>query len=188
MTWRADDVIFPVPQEIRRPGWVRVRRGVLSGAECEELLLFAEEQGRWYRSGGKRIKREVRMCSLGPEHIPWVFERLALLFARENAWGFALSGIVEPMRVQKYGVDGYTRPHSDYDYRTDDQSKITAAIPLVPKRRWAGGDLTVAGRRVPRVERGDCVLFPSFAMHSVSPVTRGERVVLSAWVAGPRLV
>jgi PKHD-type hydroxylase len=151
-------------------------------------VRFAEENGRYYRSGGKKVKRDVGICYLQPENAPWAFKKIARAFARHNVWGFALSGIVEPMRIQKYGIDGYTRPHTDYDYRTTDMSKITAIVPLVPSRSWSGGDLIIAERRVPRIGRGDCLFFPSFAMHSVSPVTRGERIVLSAWAAGPRLV
>jgi PKHD-type hydroxylase len=186
--FEADEVVFPVPQAIRKPGWVRVCRSLCSANECRELVQFAEEHGRYHRSGGQRIKRDVHICYLEPEDAPAVFKKIARAFARHNVWGFALSGIVEPMRIQKYGIAGYTRPHSDYDYCTSDQSKITAIIPLVPSRTWSGGNLTVAGRRAQRIDRGDCLLFPSFALHSVSPVTRGERIVLSAWVAGPRLV
>lgn len=188
MAYEVDEVIFPIPQTIHKPGWARVCRSLFSADECRELLQFSEEHGRYYRSGGKKIKRDVRICYLHPDDAPWAFTKIAGTFARHNAWGFALSGIVEPMRIQKYGVSGYTRPHVDYDYTSTDQSKITAIVPLVPSRSWSGGDLTVADRRTARIDRGDCLLFPSFVWHAVSPVTRGERVVLSAWAAGPRLV
>lgn len=183
-----ENVVFPIPQAIERPGWVRIARALFSPAQCAELLEWTEEHGRAYRSGGRGIYRRVSFCYLKPEHASWAFEKLALAFVRHNAWGFALSGILEPMRIQKYGVADFTNPHSDYNYVTSDQSKITAVVPLVPARKWAGGRLIVAGRKIQGIDRGDCVLFPSFAWHSVSPVTRGERVVLSAWAAGPRLV
>lgn len=188
MAIELDEVIFPVPQRVLKPGWTKVCRSLYSGDECRELLRFAEGGGRYYRSGGKRIKRDVGICYVRPEDAEWAFKKMARAFIQHNIWGFALSGMVEPMRIQKYGVDGYTRPHSDYDYCTDDQSKITAIVPLVSSRKWSGGRLTVAGRRTARINLGDCLFFPSFSWHAVSPVTRGERIVLSAWVAGPRLV
>jgi PKHD-type hydroxylase len=188
MPFEVDEIVFPIPQAISKPGWMQIRPSLFSAEECAELVRFAEESGRYYRSGGKHIKRDVGICYLNPENAPWAFKKIARAFARHNVWGFALSGIVEPMRIQKYGIDGYTRPHTDYDYRTTDMSKITAIVPLVPSRSWSGGDLMIAERRTPRIGRGDCLFFPSFAMHSVSPVTRGERIVLSAWAAGPRLV
>ncbi len=188
MPFEVDEIVFPVPQTIVKPGWTRVCRSLFSADECRDLLRFSEESGRYYRSGGKKIKRDVGICYVKPEDAPPAFAKIALAFARHNIWGFALSGMVEPMRIQKYGVDGYTRPHSDYDYTSSDQSKITAIVALVPSRSWSGGDLTVAERRVPRIGLGDCIFFPSFAWHAVTPVTRGERIVLSAWAAGPRLV
>ena len=188
MSFEVDEIVFPVPQTIDRPGWFSVARALFTAAQCKELIAFAEERGRFYKSGGQRIKRDVQYAFLRPEDLHWPFEAIALAFAKHNIWRFALSGIVEPMRIQKYGIDGYTRPHADYDYTTTDQSKITAILPLVPSRAWSGGDLTVAGKRMPRIERGDCLFFPSFAWHEVTRVARGERVVLSAWCAGPRLV
>lgn len=188
MPFEVDEIVYPVPQSIQKPGWFTVCRSLFSADQCRELIAFAEEHGRFYKSGGLRIKRDVQYCFLRPEDSAWAFQKIARAFARYNVWGFALSGIVEPMRIQKYGVDGYTRPHSDYDYTSTDQSKITAILPLVPARAWSGGELTVAGRRTLKVDRGDCLFFPSFAWHEVSRVTRGERVVLSAWCAGPRLV
>ncbi len=143
MPFEVDEIVFPIPQAISKPGWFRIQRSLFSAEECGELVTFAEETGRYYRSGGKKVKRDVGICYLNPENAPWAFKKIARVFARHNVWGFALSGI--------------------------------------------GGDLTIAERRTPRIGRGDCLFFP-FAMHSVSPVTRGERIVLSAWAAGPRLV
>ena len=183
-----ENVVFPIPQEIKRPGWVRIARTFFSAAECAALLEWVETRGRRYRSGGRGIHRRVSIYYLEPADAPWAFERLAVGFVRHNVWNFALSAIIEPARIQRYGAGDFTRPHSDYNYLNSDQSKITAVVPLVPARKWAGGKLIVAGRKVQPLDRGDCVFFPSFAWHSVTPVTRGERVVLSAWVAGPRLV
>jgi len=184
----VDEILFPVPQMIKSAAWTRVCRKLCTEDECSELLLFSASGGHCYRSGGKRLKRDVKICYLRPQNVPSVWGKVAHAFAKHNIWGFALSGIVEPMRIQRYGIAGYTRPHADYDYRSSDQSKITAIMPLVKPRSWVGGRLTVAGLRTPRLDRGDCLFFPSFAWHAVSAVTRGERVVLSAWVAGPRLV
>jgi PKHD-type hydroxylase len=39
---------------------------------------------------------------------------------------------------------------------------------------------------VPVTEQGDAVLFPSWAPHMVTPITRGTRYALAAWVCGPQ--
>lgn len=189
MSTGLDQSVYPVPQPVRRMKWTRIKRKLFTAAQCEELVRFAETRGRYYRSGGKRIARDVEICYVRPQDLGWAYEVLAATFATQNVWGFVLSAIVEPMRIQRYRRGGYTRHHTDYDYSSTDQSKITAIVPLVRKTAWEGGDLFLWGTKVRTgLDRGDCLLFPSFAWHGVSAVTKGVRIVLSAWVAGPRLV
>jgi predicted 2-oxoglutarate/Fe(II)-dependent dioxygenase YbiX len=184
-----DPSVYPVPLPVRKTDWTRIRRRLFTAKECDELVHFAETGGRYYRSAGKRINRQVEICYLLPKHAPWAYEKIALVFAEENIWGFVLSSMVEPMRIQKYERGGYTRHHSDFDYKTTDQSKITAVVPLVKKACWEGGELFMQGSLIRAApDKGDCLLFPSFAWHGLSRVTKGRRIVLSAWVAGPRLV
>lgn len=184
-----DEVVYAIPLLIKKPGWTRVKRKLFTPHQCDELVRLATERGTYYHSGGKRISRDVDIRYLYPDEAPWAYEKLSRTFAEENIWNFALTAIVEPMRIQRYRKGGYTKPHSDFDYKADDQSKITAILPLVSHRSWRGGTLSVTHRGVtPALDKGDCLLFPSFAIHGVSRVTQGSRVILSAWVAGPRLV
>lgn len=189
MDRELDQNLYPVPQLARRMDWTRTRRKLFTSNQCDALVRFAETKGRYYRSGGKRIDRDVEICYVSPQDVPWAYEKIAAVFANENAWGFVLSAIVEPIRIQRYKRGGHTRDHTDYDYASTDQSKITAIVPLVRRTSWEGGDFAIWGARIRRApDKGDCLLFPSFAWHGVSPVTKGVRIVLSAWVAGPRLV
>jgi hypothetical protein len=184
-----DRNVYPVPQPIRKMDWTRIRRKLFTSDQCDELVRFAETNGRYYRSGGKHLDRDVEICYVTPQHAPWAYEKIAVAVASENIWGFVLSAMVEPMRIQRYGRGGYTADHTDYDYRSTDQSKITAIVPLVRRTSWEGGDFFIRGARIRKApDKGDCLLFPSFASHGLSPVTKGVRIVLSAWVAGPRLV
>lgn len=184
-----DNNAYPVPQPIRKMDWTRIKRRVFTSDECDALVRFAETKGRYYRSHGKRIDRDVDICYLSPRDAPWAYKKIAAAFASENAWGFVLSGIVEPMRIQRYKRGGYTGHHTDYDYGSTDQSKITAIVPLVRRISWQGGDFFVRGAKARKTpDKGDCLFFPSFACHRLSPVTKGVRIILSAWVAGPRLI
>src|SRR2546425_142642 len=189
MYMELDEDVYPVPQPIRQMDWTRIKRKLFTSDQCDALLRIAETQGRFYRSHGKSIDRDVHIRYLSPHDAPWAYKKIAAAFASENRWGFVLSAIVEPIRIQRYKRGGYTANHTDYDYRSTDQSKITAIVPLVRRSSWEGGDLFVMGAKVRRTpDKGDCLLFPSFAWHGVSPVMRGVRIVLSAWVAGPRLI
>lgn len=181
--------MYPVPQRYRTIQWIRIKRRLFTRAECDALVRLAESKGRYYKSAGKSITRKVEIRYVGVQNVPWAYKKLAETFATENVWGFVIAGIVEPLRIQKYKRGGYAGHHADYDYPSSDQSKITAIVPLVKRTSWRGGDFFIQGRRVRKaLDVGDCLLFPSFAWHGVSRVHRGMRIVLSAWVAGPRLV
>jgi len=183
-----DPVLVPIPLVRRSPPWVRLRKRLFTGKQCEKMLQYANEKGRYYRSGGKALERAVYIRYIYPDDARWAYEKLARAFAEENVWGFALAGIAEPLRIQKYRVGGYTATHTDVDFGAAVHAKITAIVPLVRRASWSGGGLTVGDNgRTPSLDKGDCLFFPSFAPHSVSRVSRGERVVLSAWVAGPPL-
>lgn len=186
---KLDENIYRVPQLTRKIEWTRIRRSLFTPVQCDALVRFADTKGRYYRSGGKLIDRKVEICYVLPQDVPWAYEKIATTFATENVWGFVLSAMVEPMRIQRYRRGSYTGHHTDYDYESTDQSKITAIVPLVRRTSWEGGEFSLRGVRIRKTpDKGDCLVFPSFACHGLSVITKGARIVLSAWVAGPRLV
>jgi predicted 2-oxoglutarate/Fe(II)-dependent dioxygenase YbiX len=187
MGWDTDETLYPLPLRFRRSPRTQVRRRLFSAAECDALIRHAGE-GRFYRSTASRLSRQVDIRYLYPGDADWVYERLAQTFVNLNVWNFALTGIVEPFRVQRYMKGDFTREHADYEPDTSDRSKITAIVPLVQRSKWRGGRLMIGGIGAPRIDQGDCLLFPSFMFHNVLPVVEGVRIVLSGWVAGPSLV
>jgi PKHD-type hydroxylase len=55
---------------------------------------------------------------------------------------------------------------------------------------YEGGDLLLHTGDEPIVinkQKGMLVMFPSYTLHEVTPVTKGERYSLVAWVHGPKL-
>ena len=55
---------------------------------------------------------------------------------------------------------------------------------------YEGGDLQLVLNRQkdPRamsIEFGDVVVFPSFTLHQITPITKGIRHSLISWVSGP---
>jgi PKHD-type hydroxylase len=54
---------------------------------------------------------------------------------------------------------------------------------------FEGGELQFGGEpgyEIADVKKGDIILFPSFELHQVSPVTQGLRKSIVAWVLGPK--
>ncbi len=123
--------------------------------------------------------------------VAWLYERLANLVGRTNAehWRFDLAGFGESFQITLYdsAEEGF------YDWHMDMGApgitrKLTTVIQLTDPADYDGGNLEIfCTNTVQSVhkERGWAVTFPSFVMHRVSPVTRGERWVLVAWTCGP---
>lgn len=91
--------------------------------------------------------------------------------------------------------DEFDMPHGDLSpaHLIGLNRKLSVVVNLTDPRRYRGGDLllkdtfgnvvTVAGLRA----RGSVIVFPSSVPHIASPVTRGVRQSLVAWILGPSL-
>ena len=81
-----------------------------------------------------------------------------------------------------------------YDWHTDFAGyrplrKLSVSIQLSRSDDYEGGDLEL--QHLPRPtkldrSRGSFIVFPSFTLHRVAPVTRGTRWSLVAWILGKR--
>ena len=81
-----------------------------------------------------------------------------------------------------------------YDWHTDFAGfrplrKISVSIQLSRSEDYEGGDLELLfGNQAEAMDRtrGAFIAFPSFVLHRVTPVTRGTRWSLVAWILGNR--
>ena len=65
---------------------------------------------------------------------------------------------------------------------------VSVWCPTARQRRGGHGELELRFGKDPITigkERGLIALFPSYTMHRVTPVTKGTRYSLVAWVSGP---
>ena len=102
-------------------------------------------------------------------------------------WGFELAGS-ERLQFSAYG------PGEHYDWHIDlgaqhhfAQRKISISIQLNDPAEYDGGDLEVSidsDNKLCARSKGAVILFPSYALHRVTPVTRGTRYSLVAWIVG----
>ncbi len=188
MSIRESHLIEPVPILGRPLPEFIVRRHVLTPRQCERLAEGTLLRSRYYRSNSKSLTKRVDIAYVYPKQARWLFAKIGSLAAKRNIWDLALSAITEPIRVQRYVRGDYSDVHTDYDYTDGDYSKLTIVMPLVDPREWEGGALEIGNcLAMPRLRRGDAVVFPSFTPHRVSRILRGTRIILSAWVSGPLL-
>ena len=121
----------------------------------------------------------------------WLYDRLAPVIAELNArhWGLDLTGFGEAFQATRdeASEDGHYDWHQDYGAVVS--RKLSMVIQLTDPALYEGGDLEIMTGPVPMAVqklRGRVVLFPSYQLHRVTPVTSGTRHSLVAWLSGPR--
>ena len=125
----------------------------------------------------------------------WIFDKLNLVIqaANEQFYNFHLNG---------YPMFQYTTYDSAgrYDWHTDmtlgrkfgnDVEPRKLSLSLLLNDDFEGGEFQVnQGKEenaitVP-MRKGSIVLFPSFMIHRVTPITKGDRKSLVVWTLGPK--
>ena len=170
---------------------------------------FTEEQLDWLQNkakeatqeaqvggGGKgAVKNDVRRSELNwlskdPE-CAWVFERLAYVAASLNAehFGFDLTGFGEALQLTNYheARQGNYVWHQDFG-SSGPSRKLSMVLQLSDPSEYEGGELQILTRKEPtsiEKKRGFIAVFPAWTLHQVTPVVKGTRQTLVAWISGP---
>jgi len=108
--------------------------------------------------------------------------------ANQQAWKFDIN-ICNQIEYLKYSVEGRYKPHIDTMFSDDDilQRKLTALAFL--NDDFDGGKLflQMSEQKIyPLQTKGTVIVFPSFFLHGVEDITRGQRHAVVCWMVGPR--
>lgn len=144
-------------------------------------------------NGEVGVNSDVRRSNVSwllnnPENA-WVFSKLAHVGASLNAqfYGFDLTGFGEGLQLTNYdGADtGMYTWHQDYAALIS--RKLSLVVQLSDPSEYEGGELQISTGplHVVKKQRGLITAFPSWALHQVTPVTKGTRQSLVAWISGP---
>ncbi len=123
------------------------------------------------------------------EESSWLYSKLADMVKEANRiWEFDLNSIIDNIQyTEYYGGGGEYGWHMDIGPHPINHRKISITIQLSEPDEYTGGDLElwsgVGHVSAPR-SKGCAVLFPSFMLHRVTPVTTGTRKSLVLWVGG----
>jgi len=171
---------------------------VFDNAECAEIIRIAElrqfSDGGLVRGETDSGIRQARISWLDDtSDAAWVFGRLVdtVITANRGHFGFDLTQFSERMQVAWYDADqgGHFDWHTDIgDGPFAARRKLSVVAQLSHGNDYDGGALEMnTDGHVRAVSRdlGSGILFPSFALHRVSPVTRGHRYSLATWIHGP---
>lgn len=125
----------------------------------------------------------------------WIFDKLNFIIqaANEQFYNFHLNG---------YGSFQYTTydQNGRYDWHTDvafdknfgnDAQPRKLSLTLLLNDDFEGGEFQInTGKEetpvIVPMHKGRAVLFPSFMIHRVTPITKGVRKSLVVWTLGPK--
>ena len=164
---------------------------VFTEEECEKIIKIAKDKGLIKGvTRGETDIRESQICWLYPDdNLDWLYRRITdiVLNLNDRFFQFDLHGIDEGLQFTNYKA-----PSNKYEKHVDKGfnyviRKLSISIQLTDPKKYEGGELFLyegeEGMEMKK-EQGDLVLFPSYVLHEVKPVTKGERNSLVAWVTG----
>ena len=97
---------------------------------------------------------------------------------------------IEPVQLGRYASNGFYGWHQDESMGSCNvmglTRKLSASLILSDPSEYEGGDLILrlAEEVVVPKTQGTLVVFPSYTIHQVTPVTSGERFSAVAWALG----
>lgn len=124
----------------------------------------------------------------------WVSSIFSHYFNKANRefWEYDLT-YLSGIQVTSYDVGDHYDWHSDYGMPKDPghTRKLSATLLVTDPSEYEGGDLEFIdyhGKNLiaPRTT-GTMIIFDSRIPHRVTPVTKGKRISLVAWMLGPKL-
>ena len=133
--------------------------------------------------------RDSEICWITPLNNEWIYGRLTNIITNLNQqfFNFDLFGMVENLQFTKYQApSGFYGKHTDMAFGQLIR-KLSVTVQLSDPSEYEGGDLILHFSKEPEAmekQIGRLVVFPSFTLHEVTPVTKGTRYSLVAWITG----
>jgi PKHD-type hydroxylase len=164
-----------------------------SKEECQTIINIAKDKGLVEgTTKGESDVRDSKVSWLYPaDNIDWVFRRVTdiTLNLNERFFKFDLFGLHEGLQFTNYEA-----PSGKYGKHVDRAinfpvRKLSISIQLTNSEEYQGGELKLYDgddkkASVMDKTQGTLVIFPSYVLHEVMPVTKGERNSLVTWVTG----
>lgn len=175
---------------------VAAAKGVLTELEMDQLIAehapLLTQSRLGIGSGNVQFRRSQVVFLEREGRYGWIYGRIWEVAQEFNRRFFCvdISGIEGTIQLARYDSSdqGFYTWHTDFADIAP-RRKISVSIQLARPEDYDGGDLELLFSNRPyRAERarGTFIAFPSFALHRVTPVTRGTRWSLVAWISGTR--
>lgn len=169
---------------------------VFNDAEIDKILQIGKslksERGNYTDPNVLEYRKSfVAWMPINPYN-SWIYQRLteAVCNMNQQYFNFDITKI-EKLQFTYYdsSEEGkYDRHVDPLTWNIPHNRKLSVVIQLSDPSEYEGGDLILyQGKEGMNIEKkkGMCVFFPSYTLHECTPVTKGQRYSLVAWVHGP---
>ncbi len=144
--------------------------------------------------GAKPVDEALRKTAiLGLEHNAthqWLYDRISKYAIQQNneRYFFDIRGIFESLQLMDYGAGDFFDWHLDFGGGFSSVRKLSVTVQLSDPNDYEGGDLQFMSNKdivsAPRTQ-GTVIIFPSFVIHRIAPITKGQRRSIVGWISGP---
>jgi len=180
-------------------------RNVFTTQECQNIIdkttkLIEPQLGKTFgdTTDEKVRNGNVRWISCTPE-TKWIFDKIDFTLNEVNCewFNFDLVGYNQIQFTEYQDSNQRYSWHTDMGWAEKDivlspeihLRKLSCSILLNQQEiDFEGGNFEFDNMSKPKnieLDAGDAVVFPSFAWHQITPVTKGTRYSLVVWVVGP---
>ena len=165
-----------------------------SKEECQTIINIAKDKGlvkgTTFNDDKTKDVRDSKISWLYPvDGMDWVFRRVTdiTLNLNERFFKFDLFGLNEGFQFTNYeSPSGKYGKHVDRGMNMGVR-KLSISIQLTNPEEYEGGELKLYDGEEETImdkTQGTLIIFPSYVLHEVMPVTKGERNSLVTWVTG----
>jgi PKHD-type hydroxylase len=144
-------------------------------------------------AGKEEMRDELRKSQvmfIKPGINDWIYDRLsqACIQTNTNRYKFDITGFQTELQLANYSNKDFFDWHMDFGAGDISNRKLSITVQLSDPAEYEGGDLQFMINQnivnAPK-EKGTAIIFPSFALHRVTPITKGSRKSIVGWIAGP---
>ena len=178
--------------------------GAFTDEEIQKIIDYCESKeldiGTTYGTADKSDTEKVRISKIGfherTPNIGWIFDKLNFILQSINEmyYGFELNGY-NMFQYTTYKAEEKGKYNWHMDMLLGDRSKDyeprKLTLTLLLNDDFEGGEfqLNMGNQNNPTIlpaKKGRALLFPSFMIHRVTPITKGTRKSLVVWCLGPK--
>jgi len=174
----------------------------LSKQQCTKFIKQNNQKNKKGKAtvGDNKLNKKIRDCYTSwigiDDKSLWFYNELVAKTIQANAdyFKFDLWGLTEALQFTHYiAPNNYYNSHLDMGFNKRIR-KLSAVVMLSDPKDFNGGELCLytgknseTGKDYVVIEpkQGRVVFFPSYLLHKVNPITKGERFSLVAWFTGP---